>query len=395
MDTSFIQGRSTSRETPLCQVALLIGVIITTWATMNISYGQTDSATSQDSLSLAIELEKDKDYRGAEKAYRQALTASAGDPDILKRLGFVCQRQGKHEEAIEFFQKILERAPVYPGVNSLLAASYYALNQFDKTAAASEKELTGNPQDRQARYYLSLALSALGRLFEAIQHLETLRSNDPKDLPVLYQLAVDYKAAAQQANQRLAAAAPDSEFALAMRAEVLADTERFDEAIAAFKEILHKNPDFPGIHLALGQLYWRRKDLEKSRLELKLALSEDPKSPLANYYLADIYVTDKDYLGAIPHLEVTLSTYSELTRAYWLLGKCYASSGNQTRAIEVFNKALELDPRYKEVHFQLHELYARMGNKAESLQHLQIFERLTQEAQNRDREIFQRNQDKR
>jgi len=394
MDSSLTQ-RSSSQDAPLCKVALLIGIIIVVSVTVNVVHGQTDSTTPKDSLSLAIELEKNQDYGGAERAYRQALNASAGDPDILKRLGFVCQRQGKHEEAIGFFQKILERAPVYPGVNSLLAASYYALNRFDKTAEASEKELTGNPRDRQARYYLSLALSALGRLFEAIQHLETLRSNDPSDLPVLYQLAVDYKVAAQQANQRLAAAAPDSEFALAMRAEALADTDRFDEAIAAFKEILHKNPDFPGIHLALGQLYWRRKDLESSRLELKLALAEDPKSPLANYYLADIFVTDKDYLSAIPHLEVTLSTYPELTRAYWLLGKSYASSGNQNRAIEVFKKALELDPKYKEVHFQLHELYARMGKKTESLQHLQTFERLTQEAQNRDREIFQKTQDKR
>ena len=54
-----------------------------------------------------------------------------------------------------------------------------------------------------------------------------------------------------------------------------------------------------------------------------------------------------------------------------------------------FKKALELDPNYKEVHFQLHELYARLGNKAESQQHLQIFERLTREDQNRDREILQ------
>ncbi len=94
-----------------------------------------------------------------------------------------------------------------------------------------------------------------------------------------------------------------------MRAEVLADTERFDDAIAAFKDVLHKNPDFPGIHLALGQLYWRRKDLEKSRLELKLALAEDPNSPLANYYLGDILVTDKDISRPSRISEKTLSTY--------------------------------------------------------------------------------------
>ena len=72
--------------------------------------------------------------------------------------------------------------------------------------------------------------------------------------------------------------------------------------------------------MRLGQLYWRRKDLEKSQQELKLALAEDPNQPLANYYLADIFVTDKEYLKAIPHLEITLSIYPELTRAYWLLG---------------------------------------------------------------------------
>ena len=43
----------------------------------------------QDSNTLvaqAVELEKAKDYRGAEKLYRQALAHSPGDPEILKAL---------------------------------------------------------------------------------------------------------------------------------------------------------------------------------------------------------------------------------------------------------------------------------------------------------------------
>ena len=338
------------------------------------------------SLSQALELEKKKDFAAAERIYKDVLRQSADDPEILKRLGLVCQQQGKHEEAIEVFQRIIKRAPLYPGVNALLAISYYALNRFDKTIESSQQELTGNPKDKQARYYLSLALSASGRLFEAIQQLETLQRDDPDNLAVMYQLVVDYKAAAQQASQKLARKAPDSEFTHALKAEVLADSERFDQAIEEFRAVFRKNPDFPGIHLALGQLYWRRKDLDLSQQELKLALKEDPNQPLANYYLADIFVTDKEYTKAIPHLEIALSIYPELTRAYWLLGKCFASSGNQPRAIEVFKKALELDPNYKEVHFQLHELYARLGNKAESQQHLQIFERLTREGRDRARE---------
>jgi tetratricopeptide (TPR) repeat protein len=349
----------------------------------------------ESSLSQALELERQRDFAGAERIYKDALRQSADDPEILKRLGIVCQQQGKHDEAIEVLQRILKRAPLYPGVNTLLAISYYALNKFDKTIESSQQELTGNPKDRQARYYLSLAFSASGRLFEAIQHLEIAQKEDPDNLAVMYQLVVDYKAAAQQASQRLAKKAPDSEFTHAMRAEVLADSDRFDEAIEEFNAVIRKNPNFPGIHLGLGQLYWRRKDLEKSRQELELALEEDPNQPLANYYLGDIFVTNKEYLKAIPRLEITLSIYPELTRAYWLLGKSYASAGNQQRAIEVFQKALQQDPKYKEVHFQLHELYARLGNKTESQQHLQIFERLMREDQNRDREVLQQSQQKR
>jgi len=372
------------------QIRALASVLALLIAISGTIRAQDTSEGLQTLLSHALELEQRKDYAGAEAVYKKALVTAADDPEILKRLGLVCQQQGKYDESIEIFQRILKRAPLYPGVNSLLAISYYSLDKFEKTIEASRKELTGNPKDKQARYYLSLALSASGRLFEAIQQLESLQAEDPQDLAVVYQLVVDYKAAAQQSAQRLARLAPDSEFTHAMRAETLADGERFDEAILEFKEVLRKNPDFPGIHFALGQVYWRRKDLEKSQQELRLALAEDPNQPLANYYLADILVTGKEYLRAIPHLDLALSVYPELTRGWWLLGKCYASTGNEQRALQVLKKALEQNPGYKEVHFQLYELYARLGKKEESLRHLQTFERLTREEQDRDRGVLQK-----
>ena len=385
MSNAFDMRIGSSRQ--ICAVVVVLAVLTTISGTVG---GQVATDSLKDLLSRALELEQKRDYVGAEAVYRKALLASADDPEILKRLGLICQQQGKYDESIEIFQSILKRAPVYPGVNSLLAISYYSLAKFDKTIEASRKELTGNPRDKQARYYLSLALSASGRLFEAIQQLESLQADDPQNLAVMYQLVVDYKAAAQQGAQRLAKLAPDSEFIHALRAETLADSERFDEAILEFKEVLRRNPDFPGIHFALGQVYWRRKDLERSREELKLALDEDPNQPLANYYLADIFVTGKEYLKPIPHLDLALAVYPELTRAWWLLGKCYASTGNEQRALQVFKKALEQNPGYKEVHFQLYELYARLGDKQESLQHRQTFERLTREEQDRDSRILQK-----
>src|SRR5581483_10602471 len=203
-----------------------------------LACAQTASEVPDRLFSQAAELEKVKDYQGAEKIYRRLLLTLPEDPEVLKKLGAVCQAEGKYEESVAVFQKILKRAPLYPGVNSLMGVSYYALNRFDKAAEAAQKELTANPKDRQGRYYLALALTASGRLFEAIQQLETLRADDPQNAAILYQLVVDYKAATQQAGQRLARLYPDSEYTHAMNAEAFADSDRFDEAILEFKQVL-------------------------------------------------------------------------------------------------------------------------------------------------------------
>jgi len=370
-----------------CAVSLISALAVKGSAVNPIS-ARSDTQAPDTILSQAAELVRTKDYAGAERLYRQALLAAPDDPEILKSLGSVCQAEGKYDESIEVLQRILKRAPLYPGVNSLLGMSYFALGKLDKTIQATQKELSGNPKDRQARHYLALALSASGRLFEAIQQLESLRADDPKDAAVLYQLVVDYRAATQQAGERLAKLYPDSDFTHAIDAEVYADNGRLDEAILEFKEVLRKNPDFPGIHFALGEVYWRKIDAANALPQLKLALQEDPKQPLAHYYLADILTTQNEYQEAMGHLQVTIAAYPQLKRAYLLLGKCYAGTGDLHRALDVFNKALELDPNYPEAHYQLHQLYARLGDKQQSEAHLETFQRLTKEGQDRDKQLL-------
>ncbi len=354
---------------------------------------QSTAGNPDGQLSQAAELARTKDYAGAEKLYRQALATAPEDPEVLKALGAVCQAQGKYDESVQVFQKVLKRAPVYPGVNLLLGISYYALNNFEGTLEATRKELAGNPSDRQARYYMALALSASGRLFEAIQQLEALLAEDSgnPNPAVLYQLVVDYKAATQRAGERLGKLYPDSEFNHAMNAEVYGDNNRFDEAILEFKEVLRKDPSFPGVHFGLGQVYWRKKDYDNAVQQLTLALEEEPQQPLANYYMADILTGQSAFQQAIPHLQITITAYPQLTRAYFLLGKCYTGTGDLHRALDAFNKALEQDPKYLEVHYQLHEIYARLGDKEKSEAHLNTFERLTKEGQDKDRTLLQEN----
>ncbi len=344
---------------------------------------------SKPPLARAAELEMHGDHARAEKIYCQILVSSPDDPNLLKALGVVLQEQGKHEEAITVFHRILSRAPLYPGVNSQLAVSYYALNLFDKTVEVARQELTANSKDRQARYYLALAFSAKGQSYEAIQQLEGLAADDPHDLVVQYELVVDYKAAMNAAAERLTKMAPDSEFTHAMKAEALSDAGRLDDAILEYEELLRKNPEFPGIHLGLGQVYWKMKDNAHAMEQLSLALQEEPNQPLGNYYMGDMLVDEQKFQQAIDHLKITVSVYPELARARFLLGKAYRGVGDNQAALQAFQDALKIDQNYKEVHYQLYELYARLGDKEKSQEHLRISERLTREGQEQDQARLQ------
>ena len=283
---------------------LLLGIAMFATAAWAKPQTTTDSLLSQ-----AAELQKARDFAGAEKLYRQALVDAPDDPEILKALAVVCQAEGKYAESIEIFQSILKRAPLYPGVNGLVGTSYYALNDFEKTIDAMQKELASNPKDPQARHLLALAQSSSGHLFEAIQELEGLLADYPDDAPVLYQLVVDYRAAAQKSGEKLAKRYPDSEYLHAIKAEVYEDSERFDDAIREFKEVLRKDPKFPGLHFALGQVYWRKNDIQNAQDQLRLALREEPNHALAGYYLADILTNQKNYREAIPLLQMVAALF--------------------------------------------------------------------------------------
>jgi tetratricopeptide (TPR) repeat protein len=348
-----------------------------------------DTSTSIDTLlSQAVESENKQDYGTAGKLYSRALLGLPDDPEILKRLGLVYQREREYGKSVEIFEQILRRAPAYPQANVLLAISYYALNHFDKAIKSARRELTANPKDRQAQYYLALALHASDRNLEAIQQLEALVSDHPDDVAALYELVLFYKDGAHETSQRVAKLAPDSEWFLALRAGALADTDHLDDAIREYRAILKKNPAFPGMRFELGQVYWRKKDSEHAEAELKLSLLEDPNQPLANYYLGDILTDRKEYGDAIAHFRIAIAAYPKMTKAYFLLAKCHAGIGESQRALEFYQRALELDPDYREVHYQLYTLYARLGNKGKSQAELRLFEKLTREDDERDKKLL-------
>jgi len=339
-------------------------------------------------LRQAAEAEKRNDYAGAEKIYLEAAKAYPNQPEIFKRLGIIYQTELKFPESIETFQKVLDGAPQYPEVNFYLGLSYFGINQFEKALSSFDRELEANPQYRRARYFEAQAYRSLNRNSDALRQYEILLAQDPNDERALYQLVRFLKSATLQAIDHLSNLDQNSVYILELRAESHTDQEKYPEAIYEYKEVIAKEPDFPGVHFGLGEAYYLNVNYPKAEKELRLALAEDPNLPKANYYLGDILLKSSRVNEAVPLLEIVVAAEPNYMKGYYLLGKCYAAQGRLDDAVKLLEKAAELDPKDKNVHYQLGQIYMRIKQPEKSRQQMDLFEKLyAQERENKGKRV--------
>ena len=346
-------------------------------------YAQEKARSLEDYFREAKELETREDYSGAEKIYQEAAASYPRQPEILKRLGLIYQTELKFQESIDTFQKVLQEAPQYPEANFYLGLSYLGLNQFEKAIESFNKELEANPKYRRAHYYTAQAYQSLNRTADAARQYEILLQEDPTDKKVLFQLIRLLKSATVQAIKQLGNLDPDSDFMLVLKAEGYAEDEKYAEAIQKYTELLKKNPNFPGIHFALGGVYYNKLDDVNAEKELRLALSEDPNLPMANYYLADILMRSQKIEQAVPLLQIVVAANPQFMRGYLQLGKCYAAQGKLQDSLKLLLRAAELEPKDKTPHYQLAQLYTRLQQPDQARHHFEIFQQLN--AQEREK----------
>lgn len=152
--------------------------------------------------------------------------------------------------------------------------------------------------------------------------------------------------------------------------------------IAAFKEIVARQPDNPQANRGLGYAALQEGDLDKAAEYFQRAASGDIKDPRVHYFLAMMttrrnsgLINDSEASAtAIKELRTALSLDPNYADAYSLLGLAYSSAGEEEHAIESLTKAIALSPRNEMYMANLAGVYLRAQklDKAEPiLKHLQ------------------------
>ena len=94
----------------------------------------------------------------------------------------------------------------------------------------------------------------IGQPATAIDFLNTLNREFPRDPAVLYLATHVYSDLSLRASQELAMTAPHSREAMQLQAEALEEQGKWDDARAELEEILKEDPKAQGVHYSIGQI---------------------------------------------------------------------------------------------------------------------------------------------
>jgi len=162
-------------------------------------------------------------------------------------------------------------------------------------------------------------------------------------------------------------------------AEVLLDSNEFDQAKQKYAQLTSEFPDYPNLHFAFGRLLLETHDTDEALAEFQRELQRDPKNVNSMLEIAAVLrMTDPQ--GALHYAIEAAKLTPQLPFAHYLLGLLRFDTGDPAAAIPELEIAQKAFPQEAEVYFSLGNAYGRVGRKADAAKARAEFARLKAEA---------------
>ena len=291
-----------------------------------------------------------RNYRQAAVHLEKAAQAEPGSVDVFYHLG---KAYGKL--AAEHYADLERQFP--DSLYSLLAQAhvYEAQQNWDLTAKAYERAAALNPAYPHLQEKLkeiaarkpdqglssdrsdaatrdvdgALALfynppandKLLGILSQYEARLHDSLNNRITSAEQLYEAAEDEEALSYLAAQWVFDIDPDSYRARQIKAQYYEESGDDTKAIDEYKKAARINPQLPNIHFLIGNLYWKREQMDNAFPELQTELKSDPNHPEALYELGDISLARNQLAQAQTYFFQALKVEPRMKEAHLALAR--------------------------------------------------------------------------
>lgn len=190
-------------------------------------------------------------------------------------------KQGRHQDAIQFAQRVLSEDLDNSSAYLVIAFSRLGLKEYAAATDAVEQAIGRAPEDSTPRYVRAVIASVRGdekgaraAIEQAIEFEPDAASYHALHGEILF--ATEDKDAALAATERALALDPTHQGALNLRGRILAHLGRTDAAKQSLDQALTEDPEDPDHHAAQGWLALQRKEFDAARFHFAEALRRDP-----------------------------------------------------------------------------------------------------------------------
>jgi len=250
--------------------------------------------------SLGRTLRQQGRHDEALQTFDKAIQLSPADAELWRQLGELLADLKRADEAVLTFQHVLTLDPNNVGAAEQCGNLLRTLRRFEEALACFARSDALRPNQAQTLYLRGHTLSDLKRYGEALADLTRARTLDPghpgvsNSLGYVLQNLGRHDEALAAFDQAIALK-PDYVEALNSKASLLSRADRFDEALAIAERVLTLQPDYVPIHINRAQWLGELHRFDEAFASFERALALDPGNADATWNLSFLQLLTGNY----------------------------------------------------------------------------------------------------
>lgn len=346
--------------------------------------GQSDVAVEEYNFALSRCQNDPEILYALERIYRQKLEQSPDEAGVMSSLGAILQKEGKYDEALQFYTKAGAINPSDVTTRLNVGTLYQQKQTYDAAIAAYDTILILYPDNVQANFYKSQCQAALGQKDAALAGFKKVLSLDPTNKDAKSQVFDIIKTTMSpsemitylQQYSDVNAADDMYDYALELHKQ-----NKFDDAIASYLAVLKMKSTNPEVYVNLAIAYRQKNDLAQA---IKTLQDAKVKFPSNKQVLDNLKAfVDEAASGKIDEAAKFFAStnYQQALTAYQAvqpptfdslsgMGACYKAMNDSAKAIEYYKKAYLMNQTNSEVAYYLGVLYSENEDWAQSKNYL-------------------------
>lgn len=250
----------------------------------------------------AVEVDSVTHFRAGQEALRNGRMQDAVDefqkvlrldPGLVEarvNLGIAYHLLGQYDLAVIALSKALRQKPSLPGPSIFLGIDYLKLGLPAKAIGPLQEALRVEPSNREARRALAACYLAQDKYEQASKEFLSLSSLEPDKERAWFDLGRDYLDMARRLARRMPNKYQASSWAHRLAGDFYSKQHRWNDAAREYLQALDIDPKQRGLHADLGMAYLHQANWDKALAQFSLELDIDPRDERALLGLTEVYL---------------------------------------------------------------------------------------------------------